>query len=127
MNILGRGTDRRQDQADDLFEEGALQDVLAIESRAEGIVRDAEAEAERIVRDAQREAEAVRARAVAEADSRREGTMRQSTLQSESESGEILRQAEEQARAWAQTAEARFEQVLGLVVDLITCNRAGQA
>lgn len=127
MNILGRGTDRRQDQVDDLFEEGALQEVLAIESRAEGIVRDAEAEAERIVRDAQREAEAVRARAVAEADERREGTMQQTTTLIDAQTTETLHQADQDAQAWTQTAEDHFEQVLAYVVDVITCGRAGRS
>ena len=118
MNILGRGTDRNQEHVDDLFEEGALQEVLAIESRAEGIVRDAEAEAEHIVGDAVREADAIKAQAVAEADARRERTLQDVVAEIEAQTADIERHTQAEVEAWAQAAEENFDRVVAFVVDI---------
>jgi vacuolar-type H+-ATPase subunit H len=124
MNILGRDTGRNQEQYDDLFEEGALQEVLAIESRAEGIVRDAEAEAEHIVRDAEQEADGIKAQAVAEADARREKTLQQVAAEIEAQTADIQRHTEAEVQAWAEAAEENFDQVLTFVVNLTARGQA---
>ena len=124
MNILGRDTDRDREPADDLFEEGALQEVLAIESRAEGIVRDAEAEAEHIVRDAEREADAIKAQAVAEADARRERTLQDVIAEIEAQTADIDRHTQAEVQAWSEAAGENFDEVLAYVVNVTARGQA---
>ena len=96
---------RRQDRSEGFGEE-ALEEILAIERQAQGIVRDAEAEAARIVEKAQRQAQEMRKKAEAEA---------------KAHAQEIIQQeAERAAQRWVQVAESHFQDALKFVLQVVT-------
>ena len=110
---------RRQDRSEDFGEE-ALEEILAIERQAQGIVRDAEAEAARIVEKAQHQAQEMKEKAEAEAKAHAQEIIQQGLTQIEEETKAIQQEAERTAQRWVQVAESHFQDALNFVLRVVT-------
>ncbi len=102
------------------YEEGALQDILAIEREAQGMIRDAEAEAQRIVARGREEAEQLRAQAQAEAEQRAQQALDEAAAELDREVAAIRRQADGEAELWVAHASERVPSAVALALEAIT-------
>ncbi|MHB1295567.1 MAG: hypothetical protein ACYC4R_11290 [Anaerolineae bacterium] len=107
------------------FEEDALREVLAVEARAEGIVRDAQAEGQRIVASAKQKAQEIRSAAEAQAQADAEAGLRNALAEIEQQTKEIDEQSQREAERWLQTAESHFDHALSYLLDVITLGGMG--
>jgi len=106
------------------FEEDALREVLAIERRVQGILKDAEAEAHRIVAAAKQQAQERRAAAEAEAREQAQAALQAARTTTEQQVGEIQAQAERDADTWEHNALARFDEAVDYVIQIIVLKEA---
>ncbi len=108
----------------ELIEEEGLREVLAVERRAQSILRDAEAEAQRIVASAQQRAAELKAAAEAEARQQAEEALAAAAAQIEGEVEALCAEAQQHADEWSQHAAARFDRALAFVLRLVTLSEA---
>lgn len=109
------------------FEEDALQEVLAIEKQAQGILRDADAEAQRIIAEAREKAQELNAAAETEAKEEARVAVRKSLEDLEQQIHTIGEQANRDAETWFRAANIHYEAGLAYVLELVTMSEAQEA
>lgn len=113
-------TATRKRKGDEGFEEDALREVLAIERRVQGILKDADAEANRIVAAARQQARERRETAEAEAREQAQTALRDARAETEQQAREIEAQAEAEAGTWERNAMANYGQALEYILQIVT-------
>lgn len=106
------------------YEETALQDILAIEREAQGMIRDAEAEAKRILSRGREEARQRHLDAEAAARAEADAQLAVEFAVIDEVVAQIGREAEAQVAAWRGNAEEHIEQVVAWVLQVITLGGA---
>jgi len=109
------------------FEEDALQEVLAIEKQAQGILRDADAEAQRIIAEAREKAQELKAAAETEAKKEAHVAGQKSLEDLEQQIHSISEQANRDAETWFRAASTHYEAGLAYVLERVAMSEAQEA